>query len=389
MHRVWRTFYCLKIIIEASKNLPPNIHPGSSFPQHTGHPSSAHSVGHPQCCPRGRGRVRWGGSWHPGRCAVRSVSCVGGLVPAHRALWGEDSPAPPPRPGSREAVIVILSHLFGELQVLLLTLPPLLGREPGRCRGPQMPPIPLPCLRGPRLPASHSPLRTLGPCCRIWEEIAWPGDSGEAAVTRCPRHQALLWTAMLLADTSESGGAGGPHRAGGGQRGTVSAGYGEGTQVATGTGPAMAQCVLLRRAWQICSKAVTSLVWGWGRGGGQEGKPRSASDPRPAGPAGNPRQSRLRGAQLDLARALVRWWAHLDRHVVDVQAEGDALVEGQLRLPRGVDVDRLLGLYVALLVVDAGLDDTITDGLQAPGGAVTGRPVPHVLSCTPSRPTRL
>lgn len=48
---------------------------------------------------------------------------------------------------------------------------------------------------------------------------------------------------------------------------------------------------------------------------------------------------------------------------MDVEAEGDALVEGQLGLPCGVDVDHLLGLDVALLVVDAGLDHAVPDGL--------------------------
>lgn len=40
-------------------------------------------------------------------------------------------------------------------------------------------------------------------------------------------------------------------------------------------------------------------------------------------------------------------------------------MEGQLGLPCGVDVNHLLGLHVALLVVDAGLDDTVPDGLRA------------------------
>lgn len=34
--------------------------------------------------------------------------------------------------------------------------------------------------------------------------------------------------------------------------------------------------------------------------------------------------------------------AHLDGHVVDVEAEGDALVKGQLGLPGGIDVDHFL-----------------------------------------------
>lgn len=55
---------------------------------------------------------------------------------------------------------------------------------------------------------------------------------------------------------------------------------------------------------------------------------------------------------------------HLDGHVVDVQAEGDALVEGQLGLPGAVDVHGLLGLHITLLVVDVGLNHTIPDGLR-------------------------
>jgi len=63
----------------------------------------------------------------------------------------------------------------------------------------------------------------------------------------------------------------------------------------------------------------------------------------------------------------VCWSVHdsdLDRHVVDVQAEGDPLVEGELRLSSAVDVHGLLGLDVALLMVDAGLDHTVADGLH-------------------------
>lgn len=73
------------------------------------------------------------------------------------------------------------------------------------------------------------------------------------------------------------------------------------------------------------------------------------------------------GAEPALSRVLLfssgTRCAHLHGHVVDVEAEGDALVEGQLGLPCGVDVDHLLGLDVALLVVDAGLDHAVPDGL--------------------------
>lgn len=60
--------------------------------------------------------------------------------------------------------------------------------------------------------------------------------------------------------------------------------------------------------------------------------------------------------------------AHLDGHVVDVQAEGDALVESQLRFPGGVDVNHLFGLDVSLLMIDAGLNHTVPDSLWAPKG---------------------
>lgn len=43
-------------------------------------------------------------------------------------------------------------------------------------------------------------------------------------------------------------------------------------------------------------------------------------------------------------------------------------MEGELGLARGVDVSHLLGLHVALLMVDAGLNDAIPDGLQVPKG---------------------
>lgn len=70
---------------------------------------------------------------------------------------------------------------------------------------------------------------------------------------------------------------------------------------------------------------------------------------------------------------------HLDRHVVDVQAEGDALVEGELWLPCGVDICHFLGLHVALLVVDAGLYNPITDCLWGPRRLSSGSP----FSCLP------
>lgn len=43
-------------------------------------------------------------------------------------------------------------------------------------------------------------------------------------------------------------------------------------------------------------------------------------------------------------------------------------MEGELGLSGGIDINHLLGLHIALLMVDAGLNDTISDGLQAPKG---------------------
>ena len=54
----------------------------------------------------------------------------------------------------------------------------------------------------------------------------------------------------------------------------------------------------------------------------------------------------------------------LDGGVVEVEAELNPLVEGQLRLAGRVDVRVLLGLHEALLVIKLGLDDAITDCLE-------------------------
>ena len=55
----------------------------------------------------------------------------------------------------------------------------------------------------------------------------------------------------------------------------------------------------------------------------------------------------------------------LDRAVVEVETELDAFVEGELRLPRAVDVRVLLGLHPALVVVQRRLDHSVTDRLHA------------------------
>ncbi len=56
--------------------------------------------------------------------------------------------------------------------------------------------------------------------------------------------------------------------------------------------------------------------------------------------------------------------SYLDGHVVDIQTEGDALVEGQLRLSSAVDVHGLFRLDVTFLVVYTGFNHTVTDGLD-------------------------
>ena len=50
---------------------------------------------------------------------------------------------------------------------------------------------------------------------------------------------------------------------------------------------------------------------------------------------------------------------------MDVQAEGDALVEGGLRLEGRVDVVALVGEEDPLRVIDSRVDDAVADGLRA------------------------
>lgn len=89
--------------------------------------------------------MRWG--WlalytlHPARPSTYAVCelCVGkkGQFPGHGTPEGKDKepvptyPTPPQPPSSREAVIIIFCHLFGKLQVLLLSFTPFLGKEMG------------------------------------------------------------------------------------------------------------------------------------------------------------------------------------------------------------------------------------------------------------------
>jgi hypothetical protein len=49
---------------------------------------------------------------------------------------------------------------------------------------------------------------------------------------------------------------------------------------------------------------------------------------------------------------------------VNVQAEGDALVERELRLSRAVQVLNVLALDETVLVVDHGFDDVVPDRLN-------------------------
>lgn len=109
---------------------------------------------------------------------------------------------PSPGPGSREAVIIIFCHLLGKFQVLLLSLTPFLQREglPASPKGGGCPALHnLPCfpLKRPTL-HSCSPLQTPGPCCRIWEESAWPKNS------RWRKRSRNHWHARCLAQTLRS-----------------------------------------------------------------------------------------------------------------------------------------------------------------------------------------
>lgn len=67
---------------------------------------------------------------------------------------------------------------------------------------------------------------------------------------------------------------------------------------------------------------------------------------------------------------------------MDVQTEGDPLMEGQLRLPGTVDIHRLLGLHVTFLMVYTGLNHTITDRLEPETGSDT-----HTLQYTHAQNT--
>lgn len=71
----------------------------------------------------------------------------------------------------REAVVIVFSHLFGELQVLLLPFPTLLKAPNTRVKGTPTP---------RKWSFSSLPLLTPGLCCTPSGETAWPeGGDGE------------------------------------------------------------------------------------------------------------------------------------------------------------------------------------------------------------------
>lgn len=157
---LWRTFYCLKIIIEASKNIQPNTCPSASLllpgaecralPSHSATHSTSQDpalgglLAHRElshCL--GRGPGGWWG-WlalytlqdPPSTeavcelCVEKGVSSLGRGPP--RGKDKEPVPTLPTLPqsaSSREAVIIIFRHLLSKLQVLLLSLAPLLRRD--------------------------------------------------------------------------------------------------------------------------------------------------------------------------------------------------------------------------------------------------------------------
>ena len=75
------------------------------------------------------------------------MCCVweGASSPGMGPLRGKDKepapthPTPPQPPSSREAVVVVLCHLLCKLQVLLLPLPPFLGKEAAEGRAAEAP----------------------------------------------------------------------------------------------------------------------------------------------------------------------------------------------------------------------------------------------------------
>lgn len=150
---------------------------------------SAHSVLSPATERRGNKREELApGIPDPPAQHICSLSCVWekearfpGRGPLREKTKASlHSAHPSPGPGSREAVVIILRHLLGKLQILLLPLTPFLWREGPRAspRGGAALPS---CLPGFPLERSTlhscSPLPTPGPCCRIWEESAWPENS--------------------------------------------------------------------------------------------------------------------------------------------------------------------------------------------------------------------
>lgn len=173
MHKaLWITFYCLKIIIEASKNiqaktsqfsplLPRGAH-RTILPLLLPHHWPGPCPGRPPARPPARctvshrlGRSPGGGQggWLPAPpppARVQPMSCVWengdsalGRGPPRGKKPVPISPTPPQPPSSREAVIIIFRHLLGKLQVLLFSLTPFLGREASEAKASeQLPALP-------------------------------------------------------------------------------------------------------------------------------------------------------------------------------------------------------------------------------------------------------
>lgn len=94
----------------------------------------------------------------------------------------------------REAVVIIFSHLFGKLQVLLLPFPTLLKAPNTTVRR---------TLTHRRRPFASLPLLIPGLCCTPSEETSWPeggdGKPGQTVYTHVHVHEhtSVTFTDML------------------------------------------------------------------------------------------------------------------------------------------------------------------------------------------------
>lgn len=92
----------------------------------------------------------------------------------------------------REAVVIIFSHLFGELQVLLLPFPTLL-------KAPNTTVKRTPTHR--KWSFSLLPLLIPGLCCTPSEETSWPeGGDGKPGQTACTRMHVHERTSVTFTD---------------------------------------------------------------------------------------------------------------------------------------------------------------------------------------------